>query len=377
MPYDISYQHAISNHGNWDRMKKLMKRAEKGDTIVIGFIGGSITQGSLSSSPLTCYAHRVYEWWKKTFKKSSFKYVNAGIGGTTSEYGCARVDSDLLSERPDFVIVEFSVNDESNEHFCETYESLVRRIYYADNAPAVLLVHNVFYNNGASAQMMHGKTARHYDIPAVSMQSTIYPRVLSGRIPNREITPDDLHPNDEGHELVASVIVCFLEKVRKYRNQVQKEDAKSQLMSAAKNPFTANGYEHSTRYQVSNTRPQLNGFCEDKSAQKDLADCFKNGWTGRCVGDSAVFEIEAASIGIAYRRTKDLPAPVASVVIDGDTEHAQILDANFDETWGDKLELKTILEHGKHKIHRVEIKIIESHKEDRKPFYLVSVIGSY
>ena len=37
--------------------------------------------------------------------------------------------------------------------------------------------------------------------------------------------------------------------------------------------------------------------------------------------------------------------------MDGDAEHAVRLDANFDETWGDKLELDTILEHGENKVH--------------------------
>ena len=76
------------------------------------------------------------------------------------------------------------------------------------------LVHNVFYNNGANAQLMHGRIARYYNLPAVSMQSTIYPEVVAGRIENREITPDDLHPNDAGHALVASVITYFLDKVK-------------------------------------------------------------------------------------------------------------------------------------------------------------------
>ena len=92
------------------------------ERLVIGFIGGSITQGSLSTTPQTCYAYRVYTWWKETFPQAEFAYCNAGIGGTTSEFGVARVGTDLLAERPDFVIVEFSVNDESTEHFKETYE---------------------------------------------------------------------------------------------------------------------------------------------------------------------------------------------------------------------------------------------------------------
>lgn len=97
----------------------------------------------------------MYTWWKETFPQAEFVYCNAGIGGTTSEFGAARVGTDLLAERPDFVIVEFSVNDESTEHFKETYEGLVRKILGAAWNPAVLLVHNVFYHNGANAQVMH------------------------------------------------------------------------------------------------------------------------------------------------------------------------------------------------------------------------------
>lgn len=47
--------------------------------------------------------------------------------------------------------------------------------------PAVMLVHNVYYNNGGNAQIMHAQIARHYNLPAVSMQSSIYPEVVAGR----------------------------------------------------------------------------------------------------------------------------------------------------------------------------------------------------
>ena len=214
MNMQIDLEKGIANVGDVSRMKEVMARAKRGGRLVIGFIGGSITQGSLSSTPQTCYAYRVYTWWKETFPQAEFVYCNAGIGGTTSEFGAARVGTDLLAERPDFVIVEFSVNDESTEHFKETYEGLVRKILGAAWNPAVLLVHNVFYHNGANAQVMHAAIGRHYDLPSVSMQNSIYPEVVAGRIENRAITPDDLHPNDEGHALVASVITYFLEQVR-------------------------------------------------------------------------------------------------------------------------------------------------------------------
>lgn len=372
----IDFEKGISNAGNLTRMKRLMERAEAGERLTIGFIGGSITQGSLASAPENCYAHRVYEWWRQSFPKAEFTYVNGGIGGTTSQFGAARADSDLLDFKPDFAVIEFSVNDDSTEHYMETYEGLVRRVLSDENEPAVMLVHNVFYNNGASAQLMHARVARHYDLPAVSMQSTLYAALLSGAFDNREITPDDLHPNDKGHELAAKVITYYLEKIR---DGAAGSEAGRDTVYGKNNmpePLTQNAYEDSCRYRNDNSSPLLGGFEPDKAAQSHITDCFKKGWTGKKTGDSICFTVEGSCIAVQYRKSVKLPAPVAKAVVDGDEENGVILDGNFDETWGDKLELTTILEHGERKAHRVEITLTETHPEDAAPFYLVSVIGS-
>ena len=114
----------------------------------------------------------------------------------------------------------------------------------------------------------------------------------------------------------------------------------------------------------------------DTSAQRDITDCFKHGWTASKKGDSITFDIEGCNVSVQYRKSVKLPAPVAEIIVDGDTDHAVRLDANFDETWGDKLELDTILEHGENKVHKVEVRLVETHEDDAVPFYLVSVIGS-
>lgn len=364
----LNYDNAIANRGNWHRMKELMKRARAGQKLVIGFVGGSITQGSLSSTPQLCYAYRVYLWWKEKFPQAEFVYRNAGIGGTTSQFGVARVEEDLLSYEPDFAITEFSVNDESNEHFLETYEGLVRKIYTSPKKPAMLIVHNVYYHNGGNAQLQHAKVGRHYEIPCVSMQSTIYPEVVAGRIPNRQITPDDLHPNDEGHELVASVITYFLEQV--YAQMDEPEEA-----AADKEPLTINSYEASVRYRNINSNPVLEGFVKDETPQKDITDCFKYGWTAQKKGDAITFHVKGSGISVQYRKSVRKPAPVARVIVDGDEENARILDANFDEDWGDKLELDTITEHTQKQEHSVRIEIIQA-EACVVPFYLVSVIAA-
>lgn len=370
MNYNINKDAGISNRGNIARIQKVMRRAEAGEEITLGFIGGSITQGSLSSTPQTCYAYLTYTWWQNRFPNARFKYVNAGIGGTTSQFGVARADMDLLSYGPDMVIVEFSVNDDSTEHFRETYEGLIRKIYTADKRPALMIVHNVRYDDGGNAQIEHSKIARHYDIPAVSMQSSIYPKVVSGEIPNRDITPDDLHPNDEGHRLVSSVITNYLQQI---------SDEKEQQLEVEYTPapLTADQYENSIRYQNYNIQPECTGFTADNSKQSHITECFKNGWEASELGAKIHFDIVGTGIAVQFRKSVNRPTPVARVIVDDDIDNAVVLDGNFDEDWGDCLYIETITRHQMHKLHTVDIEIIETHKNDQVPFYLVSVIGSY
>ena len=82
---------------NTFRLEKLFQKAKNGEKLKIGFIGGSITQGCLATEPCLCYAYHVYEWWCRTFPKADFVYLNAGIGATDSQFGCARAESDLLA----------------------------------------------------------------------------------------------------------------------------------------------------------------------------------------------------------------------------------------------------------------------------------------
>jgi lysophospholipase L1-like esterase len=364
----MNYKQSICNRGNLYRLKQAMKCAQNGQDLTVGFIGGSITQGSLSSAPEYAYAYLVYQWWQEQFPLSHITYVNAGIGGTTSHFGAARVDKDLLEQRPQVVFVEFSVNDESTEHFLETYEGLVRHIYQMPWKPAVILISNVYYNNGANAQLQHAKVGRHYELPHISMQSTIYPAVRDGYIANRDITPDDLHPNDVGHALVASVITYFLDMVFEERLIGEKPSFDEDALPEA---LTANTYEQAERQDRRNAVCENTGFAEDQSIPVDITDCFKNGWSATAPGSKIAFVVEGSGVAILYRRYVDQHAPKAVVTVDG--EQMKILDGNFDETWGDKLELETVLEHAEYSKHRVEITILED-ENILHPFYLVSII---
>lgn len=364
------------------RLKNLMKRAANGESLVIGFLGGSITQGSLSSTPKNCYAYLVYEWWKKSFPNATFSFVNGGIGGTTSHYGGARAWKDVLCYRPDIVTVDFSVNDDANEFFEETYEGMLRRLLAAPSAPAVVVLNNVFYDTGKNAQDYHNRIADHYGIPHVSIKDTVYPDVESGKIVRADITPDNLHPNDKGHRLVADEICKLLDSIKAEVEEetiagenIEGKSTKTEASVLLPAPLTENAYEHSRLIQIQDNEAILDGFLVDPIEKKGMLDIFKNGWTAAHTNDKISFEIECSCLAVQYRKSVQQPVPKAKAVIDGDEAHAVILDGNFTEDWGDCLYLEPLLHHAEKKVHRIEITVTDA-KDIVRPFYLVSLIVS-
>ncbi|MBE5962636.1 MAG: SGNH/GDSL hydrolase family protein [Lachnospiraceae bacterium] len=358
-------ERGIKNIGNVSRFQTVFQKAEMGKPITVGFIGGSITMGSLSSTPETCYAYLVKQWFEKTFPGSKITYVNAGIGATTSQFGVARVQEDLLSYKPDLVIAEFSVNDKPEELFEETFEGLIRTILYASFEPALMMFENVEYDTGNNAAAVHDKVGFYYDLPMGDIKSSIYQAILDGRIERGKITPDNLHPNDLGHSFVAKVLIHLLEKIKE-DHQIYEEIIK-------KEPLSKNEYEHSIRYNSQNAEPSLTGFIKDESTSYGITDVFKHGYIGKKTGDVLSLIVTAKHIAIQYRKSIVKPAPIAKAVIDGKEEDAAILDANFEETWGDCLYLQNVFDGEKEETHTITITIISAdHTES--DFYLASII---
>ena len=64
----IEYERGISNPGNLYRMKKLMARAEAGETLNIGFLGGSILHPHRSCVMLIAY----FSGGRKHFHRPNF-----------------------------------------------------------------------------------------------------------------------------------------------------------------------------------------------------------------------------------------------------------------------------------------------------------------
>ena len=192
-----------------------------------------------------------------------------------------------------------------------------------------------------------------------------------------DITPDNLHPNDKGHRLVADEICKLLDSIKE---ELEKEDTEGKIietndLASLPAPLTENAYEHSRLIQIQDNEAILDGFLVDPIEKKGMLDIFKNGWTAAHTNDKISFEIECSCLAVQYRKSVQQPVPKAKAVIDGDEAHAVILDGNFTEDWGDCLYLEPLLHHAEKKVHRIEITVTDA-KDIVRPFYLVSLIVS-
>jgi lysophospholipase L1-like esterase len=311
----------------------------------------------------------VFAWWKEHFPNCPVEYINAGVGATNSKFGVARVGEDVLIHRPDVIFVEFSVNDSDNELYEETFEGLIRKILLDPKEPALFMFNNVFYDDGRNAQQIHNRVGTYYSLPMVSMKESIYEEIRKGTISNQDVSSDNLHPNDFGHELVAGVINHLLDKI--YSRVVEQENIIEEYSIPMK-PLTANRYMSATRYSNRNTQPIFKGFHKDEVVKQGVWDVFRYGWSANKAGSSIHFEVEGSMIMAQFRKYALHPAPIAKLIIDGDEKKAIILDANFDETWGDCLYLQDLIMDLVPGRHTVEVRV-EKEVTD-KDFYLASII---
>jgi hypothetical protein len=192
--------------GDLTRLTNVFAKARRGEPITLGVIGGSITAGAFATTPQNNYSGCLLAWWREHFPHCDISLINAGVGGTGSMYGALRAQKDLLANQPDFVVVEFAVNDNWTDG--EAYEGLVRQILAQPNSPAVMLLF-MMWEKGGNDQEMQSKVGAHYRLPMVSFRDAMWPEMAAGRLKWSDYIVDTVHPTDAGHAAAARFVTTM------------------------------------------------------------------------------------------------------------------------------------------------------------------------
>ncbi len=313
---------SVLSRGDTARLAHVFRRARSGGKVVIGVIGGSITQGALASAEDKRWGNLVAQWWRETFPKAAVEFVNAGIGATGSDIGAHRVKAHLLGRRPDFVVAEYALNDPANEQAAETLEGIVRQVLSRPNHPAMMLLFTM-NNAGGNAQEFHAKVGRHYGLPMVSFRDAMWPEVQAGRVKWGDIEADMVHPNDRGHAICARLITDLLKGVLAHTPS----DGSLPRIARLPKPLISDVFERTAMLGPENLTPKrIEGF---GSGERSWA--FGPVWEADRPGSVLELPVEGTTVGIIYYRVMG-PMGMAEVTVDGGPPVK--LDGWFDQTWG-------------------------------------------
>ena len=195
------------------------------EPVTVAYLGGSITVGAGASS----YPNNYYWKSRTTIAQAiaghgggAFTSLNAGIGGTGSGYGAFRVGAQLLSHKPDLLIVEFAVNDggAGPQDAADGMEGIVRQALQQNPAMGIVFLYTTtakyeqdFYAKGLlpPAVVAHHRVATHYGIAEVHAGAAVHQGIADGRFTIPTFFKDGTHPSDIGHACYAGLlsdVVC-------------------------------------------------------------------------------------------------------------------------------------------------------------------------
>lgn len=225
-----------TQYGDSGRLAEFLRKCENGETVRVGFIGGSNTDSGpgpalngWAGKRSDIYSEQILSWLRQTYPQANIvndiaenQYPCIGVpieqrynianGATASDFGVFRITSQLLDKSPDLVIVEYTTNDGPGDDYDETFESLCRKILSAPNHPAIIGVGNRNAYGTSEPYLM--RTAKHYNFPWVSFTRVLNKGEETGAFTLDNVSGDTVHWNVQGHHLMAQLIISRLEDVR-------------------------------------------------------------------------------------------------------------------------------------------------------------------
>lgn len=203
--------------------------------LTIGYIGGSITDGSGATNKETdSWRARTTAWFKSQFPDATITEKDMSIGGTGSIFALYRMERallDLEGDAPDLVFIDTAINDSydgiSSNDMRKYMESLVKKLYAKNPKCNIVMVitgdittMKQSHESGVAFRKEHRDIAEHYDIPIVDVGAGLYQKMYEENS-NEEITSsenevwkkyfkDTVHPLNAGHKVYADILGDFL-----------------------------------------------------------------------------------------------------------------------------------------------------------------------
>ena len=203
-------------------------------SVTLVAFGDSITAAT-RQAPQARWPEILKHSLHERFPGCSFNVINAGVGGNTSREGLRRIEKDVLTHDPDFVLVEFGNDATPNparhvsfEEFVDNLRQIQSRVAERSNGRLVMLTfppmidrwhakyNDEFYkrNGGQDAYQEHYRKltrqfAKDHGLALADIDKAVREEI-SRHDARAFILPDGVHLTDRANRLVAEVVLAAL-----------------------------------------------------------------------------------------------------------------------------------------------------------------------
>lgn len=278
------------------------------DTVNVVYLGGSITKGAGVSDASKNWVSLVGNYMTEKFSAKTVNNYNMGFSGTGSDFGLMRLERDVISKSPDYVFIEFAVNDIGKSAAASDMESIVRTLSALDKVPCITFVYTAKYNSSTQSlqnnSAPHQEIADYYGIPTIDMKKPLEEAILStGTLADetnvRNYLTDLTHPTEAGYAIYANTIKAALDTDAYYK----KPQTRTRKLDINAGPLSAKWADVETAATSTGT------WTENANAT------YGKGWTSSSTGDTLEYTFYGPVIGIQHRLSQT--GGQYSVEIDG------------------------------------------------------------
>jgi len=162
------------------------------------------------------YLDYLEEMLAREYPACRLRIVNEGIPGDTADCGLFRIETDILEENPDCVLVQYAINDASlgftTGQFKRTIRGIVEKIRRAGDAEIVLVTSSSIGDNRENGIVEEYYTqltdlGAEERIPVALVHEHWKRKVGEGVDWRSLVQFDSVHPTSEGYRYMAEAVM--------------------------------------------------------------------------------------------------------------------------------------------------------------------------
>jgi acyl-CoA thioesterase-1 len=196
-------------------LTRVARRLAAGEPVKIVAVGSSSTAGAGASSPAACYPSRLAEELKQRFPAAAITVLNRGVNGEEAADMLARLETDVVQEKPDLVLWQVGTNAVLRDNPLDKVKQLIQEGVHrlkATGADVVLMdpqfSPKVIAKPEADPMVdLIARIAKQEDISVFHRFAVMqHWRNIERLEFARFLSPDQLHMNDWSYACVAKVL---------------------------------------------------------------------------------------------------------------------------------------------------------------------------